>query len=424
MRASLIATLIGMLGVTGCGGGGSSVPASGGSGGGGGGTSGSNVQPVMVDSGPAAIANSTSPAVNTLYTTVTVCAPGSTSNCQAIDHIQVDTGSSGLRIISSVLGVTLPMRKDTSGNVIAECVKFVDGSSWGTIRQADIKIAGEVASALSVQVIGDATYQIPSACAGTGKTEDTVAAFGANGILGVGPFIQDCGSSCTVQGGGIYYTCTSSTACADTGMPLAMQVTNPVAAFAVDHQGVIIQLPAVSSTDAGPVNGSLIFGIGTQTNNGLGSAQVLTLNANGELGTNYKASQLTRSVIDSGSNAFYFPDASINVCGQSTAAPGFYCPLSGTLALTATMVGVNGTSAAIDFSVANADSLFKSGARIAAAVALAGSSAGLAPPTAGSTFDGSNTFDWGLPFYFGRTVYTVIENENTTGGGVGPYFAF
>jgi hypothetical protein len=32
-------------------------------------------------------------------------------------------------------------------------------------------------------------------------------------------------------------------------------------------------------------------------------------------------------------------------------------------------------------------------------------------------------FDWGLPFFYGRTVYTAIESQATP-AGVGPYFAF
>jgi hypothetical protein len=32
-------------------------------------------------------------------------------------------------------------------------------------------------------------------------------------------------------------------------------------------------------------------------------------------------------------------------------------------------------------------------------------------------------FLWGLPFFFGRTVYTAIENKDTP-GGQGPYVAF
>src|SRR3954453_20732603 len=158
-----------MLCVAGCGGGGSSL--GGGGGGGGDGTpTGSNVQAIVVDSGPPKVASSNRPAINTAYTTVKVCAPGSTTNCQTIDHIQVDTGSSGLRILSEVLTITLPVKKDTAGNVIAECVGFVDGASWGPVRQADVNIGGETALAQEVQIIGDTSYAVPTECNGAGGT--------------------------------------------------------------------------------------------------------------------------------------------------------------------------------------------------------------------------------------------------------------
>jgi hypothetical protein len=32
-------------------------------------------------------------------------------------------------------------------------------------------------------------------------------------------------------------------------------------------------------------------------------------------------------------------------------------------------------------------------------------------------------FDLGMPFFFGRNVFTAIENQ-TTPGGTGPYFAY
>jgi hypothetical protein len=78
-------------------------------------------------------------------------------------------------------------------------------------------------------------------------------------------------------------------------------------------------------------------------------------------------------------------------------------------------------SSSINFSVANADSLFSTNSTIAAAVSLAAPSGSVS--TDGSTFDGTDTFDWGLPLYFGRNVYTAIENQNTS-AGMGPYFAF
>jgi hypothetical protein len=410
VRANLLAALIGMLCVVGCGGGGSV------NGGGGGTPTGANVATLTVDSGPSAVASSNSPAVNTLYTTVTICVPG-TSTCQTIDHIEVDTGSSGLRIISSELAISLPLQTNSSGNTIGECVGFVDGSSWGIVRLADVKIAGESASNLPVQIIGDAAFAPPSGCT---ANEDTVGTFGARGILGVGPFIQDCGSSCTVPTN-TYFTCTNTNAttpCSPAAMPLAMQVSNPVASFAApDNNGVIIKLDSLSGT-AASVGGSLIFGIGTQGNNGLGGAKVLTLDSAGRLTTDYKTSTLDRSFIDSGSNAYYFPDTTIKSCPDGSVAPKFFCPGS-TLSLSGTIVGANGATAIVNFVLADAVSLFTGKTTVAAA---AGLGAPITSVNSGSS-DLSHTFDWGLPFYYGRSVYTAIENQNTS-GGLGPYFAF
>ncbi len=52
-----------------------------------------NVQPITVNAGPA------NNYANGLFTSVTICVPGSTSNCQTIDGVLVDTGSSGLRVL-------------------------------------------------------------------------------------------------------------------------------------------------------------------------------------------------------------------------------------------------------------------------------------------------------------------------------------
>ena len=162
-----------------------------------------NVESLTVDAGPAA-------AINTAFVSVKVCSPGTTT-CQTIDHIEVDTGSVGLRLVSSALTITLPAEKDASGHPLAECLQFADGTSWGSLAVADIQLpgSGETASNVNVHIIGDPTYPTPpSDC--SGKPENTVSTFGANGILGVGPFAQDCGSACVAAATPIpatYYSC-------------------------------------------------------------------------------------------------------------------------------------------------------------------------------------------------------------------------
>jgi hypothetical protein len=204
-RFSLCAALC--ASVLSCGGGDSGL-ATGSSGSSGSSTpTGSNVVGVVVDAGP----TSTSPDINTLFTTVTVCVPGSTTNCQTIDHIQVDTMSYGLRILAPVLTISLPVQPTSNGSSLVECTAFADGYSWGPVALADVQVSGESASSVPVQVIGDPNFtNVPADCSGVGPAEDTVVAFGANGIIGVGVFAQDCGSGCvSVVDNQVYYSCTS-----------------------------------------------------------------------------------------------------------------------------------------------------------------------------------------------------------------------
>ncbi len=368
---------------------------------------GANVASVVVDAGPAGTND-----VNTLFTTVTVCLPGSTTSCQTIDHIQVDTASYGLRILASVLTLSLPVQTMTNGDSLVECTQFVGGYAWGPVASADVQISGETAHSVPVQVTGDPSFtSIPAACSGTGTEEDTVATFGANGILGVGAFAQDCGAGCvnTVDNGD-YYAC-SSTQCQPTAVSLASQVPNPVTLFATDNNGVIVQLPSVAAQGAATVTGSLIFGIDTQSNNKSGGSQsVITLDNFGEFETAFTGEILSQSFLDTGSNGLYFNDSSLTAC-TDTNVKDFYCPAS-TQNLTASVQGQNGVSANVSFSVGDAQTLGANDPTFVAFPTLAG-------PYPGTTA----SFDWGLPFYYGRSVYTVIENS-TTSVGTGPYVAF
>jgi hypothetical protein len=376
----------------------------------------SNVVSVVVDAGPDA--SPTSGTVNTLYTTVTICAPGSTANCQTIDHIQVDTGSVGLRILAEALTLTLPVQKAMNGNSLVECTVFADGYSWGPVGLADVQISGEKAASVPVQLIGDSRFPtVPSDCSGTGMAEDTVAAFGANGILGIGVFAQDCGDACVAAAlTASYYSCTAAQ-CSGTTVPLAAQVANPVALFPTDNNGTIIDLPNVASPGAVTLTGTLIFGIDTQSNNASGTQTVLTIAGSagsgatppGDLAVDYHAQTLAQSFVDSGSNGIYFNDANIAQCTNADSSD-FYCPPS-TLNLTATLLGINGLSAIVDFSVDNAESLGTSHPTF------------IVLPTLAGTNPLTDSFDFGLPFFYGRRVATALESQ-TTSVGTGPYVAY
>jgi hypothetical protein len=343
---------------------------------------------------------------------VTVCRPG-TSICQTIDNVLVDTGSFGLRIIApGVLdaALALPAVTNAAGNPVGECAQFISGFMWGSVRRADVKIAGEAALSLPIQVVSDATSgfaNIPADCSSTGANMGTVAASGANGILGVGVFNRDCGTACSIVViPGTYYGCTT-TSCTGTVMPLASQVANPVAAFATNNNGVVLALPAVAAGGATTLTGALIFGIGTQANNQLGSATVYATNNSGNFTTTYKGVTLTSSFLDSGSNALFFPDAAIPACSGS---PAFYCPAT-TLSLSAVNTSFNGAATGtVNFTIENLQAL----AGTVKAASVGGSTAGI---------PGIQGFDFGLPFFFGRTIFVAIAGASTP-NGPGPYWAY
>ncbi|MBV8210186.1 MAG: DUF3443 family protein [Burkholderiaceae bacterium] len=414
LRLALFASAA-ALAASGCGGGGSSSassspsppPPSAG-----------NVTAMAVDGGP-----TVGGSINQSYVTVTVCVPGS-NTCQQIDHVWVDTGSTGLRIFSSVLTLSLPAVQ-LSSNTVANCIQFVSSAyAWGAVRTADVKISGEAASSVPIQVIADSAVPstAPSDCSNGGKTLNTPLLMGANGLLGIGVFQQDCGLGCQVNTPpptGFYYTCPGGGTCAAVNIATTSQVQNVVGMFATDNNGTLIQLQALPGGSLSTAVGSLIFGINTQSNNQLGSAVVFSadpgLTANfraGDIQTTYGGVTDPASYIDSGSNLWFFNDASITQCMSGGKPTGLYCPTS-PLSLQATMLPYDTPTNAASFTytfnvvdISNApDAAFNN----------AGGPAGAIGP-------GGATFDWGLPFFYGRNVYTGLEGK-TIGGHNGPFFA-
>lgn len=395
-----------------------------------------NTATVTLDAGPAAL--STGPdgytAFNEPYVTVTVCAPGSTTNCQTIDHIILDTGSVGLRIIQPVLNASLlaalPAETDTPGNAVGECYQYVNSYAFGSVRTADFSIAGEKVAAMPFQTIGDTgTFAgVPSSCSSGGGTSiATVKDFGANGIIGVGTTTTDCGSICTVNGGSsgaIYYDCPASgcssviARAANAAAPF-QQLPNPVAAFPTDNNGTIVALPSVPQPGVTTLTGTVTFGIGTQADNSLAAASVLPLTTSsnrlgeGFLTATYKGKQLTQSFLDSGSNDYFFIDTSLNPCTDPDLT-AFYCPPTPT-PLSPLLTATNGATASAAFTLYSP--LDVSGSSHVAP------GLGVNPTLVTPPLPFANSFDFGVPFFFGRTVYTAIEGR-AAGGVNGPYFAF
>jgi Protein of unknown function (DUF3443) len=392
--------LTAMTAMAGCGGGGSSKQANGIAV-----ANGPNVATLIVDGGPQGI-------INAPFVSVTVCEPG-TSNCVTVDHVLVDTASVGLRLMGSLLSaLNLPVSRDGNSNALYECVQFADSHTWGSLKTADIKIASEQASNLTLNIIDDSlppAVAIPADCSNGLPAANSVVSFGANGVIGLQPFKEDCPACTTQIIPGTYYTC-SGASCQGTMLTPAQLVQNPVYHFATDNNGVILQLPAVSSAGAFGVRGTLIFGIDTQANNQLGTARVLSLNPlSGNFATTYKGQVLNQSFIDSGSNGYFFNDAALANCTSSGAA-GFYCPGSAQT-LSATQTSNTGVASAVNFNVANAEALTSNQPTYTAFSNLAG------------TNPLSSSFDWGLPFFYGRNVYVAIEGRSTS-AGAGPYFAY
>jgi len=381
------------------------------------GTTAANTLSVVVDQGPAALAQANQGSANTLYASVTICTPGTTI-CQTIDHVQVDTGSIGLQILSEVINgpTPAPIIDPATQAPLRECVQFADGYSWGSMATADVTFGDAATGArsianLPIHIIGDkAAGSAPASCSKSLSSENTVLEFGANGIIGIGYFVQDCGMTCVTNAlSPLYYACPSQGTCQPTTVALSNQLTNPIAALSSDNTGAYIVLPAVSPPGAANLNGKIYFGVDTQSNNALGSATVYTVDDFGDFDTNYNSKDFGSSFIDSGSNAYFFADSTIVACKTDI---GWFCP-NPTLNLSATITGKNNASLVVNFTVGNAELLF-SDSSLTVFPTLAGSNGGF------TGLDAS--FDWGLPFLFGRPYFVLFENY--VGAAAKPSSAF
>lgn len=366
-------------------------------------SSGSNVLTLTVNCSTCSAATSAS-YPNKPCVTVTMC-DSTGANCQTIDDILLDTGDFGLRIFQQALSSTLltalnqnPVQ--VNGSTIYECIEYGDGSTvWGPVEFATLNTSPTVQ--LPIQVIGSTAGNPSSVCSGTLSSPSD--AF-YNGSLGLGIFAQDCGSTCANSATSQYFTC-SGKSCTETAVPLASQVQNPVAKSPTDNNGVLVSLPnSVPSTGAVSVTGSLIFGIGTRSNNTPSGVTVYGADSSGHLTTKLN-STVYSGFLDTGSNGIFFADSAIT---QSNIYSGFYAP-SSTLPLTAMNTDSSNVPISVIFQIENANNLFATSNYVF-------------NDLGGST--GGGLFDWGLPlFLLNQNVYVGIEGTSSS-LGTGPYWAY
>jgi hypothetical protein len=232
-------------------------------------------------------------------------------------------------------------------------------------------------------------------------------------VLGAGVFVQDCGAACVNAPAvlPLYFGCTAAGACTAENAALSAQVANPVAMFAADNNGIIINMPNLQNANGdASVQGELIFGIATQTDNALPATGLTVLGADGNgnfTATFNGGAAVLSALIDSATDSYSFDDPAIAAC-TSGAYNGYYCPAVAPMSVFAVNTGVGpyAVTSTVNFAIADPNSFAANGA------AFAGLASG-----------GTANFIWGMPFFYGRKIYFGIDRR-TAGAYTGPYYAY
>lgn len=379
-----------------------------------------NVVPICVDAGP----NPSSVGVaNEAFVTVQLCVPGSTSQCVVIDHVLVDTGSTGLRVAVEALHSTplaLPAVTAGNGRAVAECYLFVSGWIWGSVNKADVYIGGLVARNVPVHMVGQGSnnpglggnaFPNSTACSSqpnVGRDVGSVAGLGANGILGLSNPDHDCdGANCdVVASNNQYFTCASNV-CTSTTMATSGQPSHLGLYLNDFADGVIVSMSSLSGTSASSLQGTLSFGIGNIPS----TAHQLVLDSQGHFNVSYDGTSYTQAYLDSGSNALYFNSSVHAISRCPSPNNDFYCP-SSPLQISAMNSDSNGHNNTVTLTINNFDNVVNATTYVAAGIAGPWSGVGTTPDA---------VFDWGFPFFIGRTVYVARAGTHGSSYGVDAY---
>jgi hypothetical protein len=381
---------------------------------------GSNLLPINVSQGPGAGLT-----LNRPYTTITLCM-ANTPYCQTIDHVLVDTGSTGIRIFKQVLNANLAGPEDNQG-WLGEYQAFGTGNSWGPVVGRLVTLGGEPSVSLKIQII-DSSWGggVPDGYSSSWNSPDDA---GFNGILGIGlsnPYPWDSGS---------YFSCQSGVcSILPSQPPIEYALENPVFLLPRDNNGIIISMPKISADGQTSASGTLVLGIGTQPDNdpkNFSANWLFTVPAKGLFeGT----AHVTMTAANMSFN-WLLPDSGTNSITFAPPLPGSYVHLNGTYCLPSplqnfpTLISVPGTTSGtwpFTFAIECVDDLqppncVPSNPTQGETLCLvAFNDVGAA---SGIPYD--DYFIFGLPLFYDRDVYIVYPDASAPLPlGKGPLYGF
>ncbi len=335
---------------------------------------------------------------------ITVCQPG-TPRCATIEDVMIDTGSTGLRLESSAVPtwLRLPPFLGPGGRPLAECVRFVHDTAWGTLNRADVRLGGLTARGLPLQVVDDQGGSQPPACPRSDVRPTS------NGTLGVGQHLFDCQGACEqrAEAPGVFVRDDTGWSPIEGVVEPRYRLPNPVSYLPGHDNGIVIDLGSPPNGGAREITGTLTFGVGVVAGDGVGTAGILHLDASGRFTTMLGGRSYPSSYIDSGTETYVLSDDGLPRCRDMAWA---YCA-EPRRTLDAEMVGADGGKIMTRFSV---------GSYRASRERHAGASddvAEVAEPQ-------STAFVWGAPFFLGRRISLVIDGRSipSAPGLVGPFY--
>ncbi len=284
--------------------------------------------------------------INTPVVTLTICVPGSTSNCQEVPNILLDFGSTGLRL-SHTLSIAGELPQETAnGQPLTECYYFESGYNYGPVVSATVTL-GTNHVTVPVQI---SNSLLSAPCGSLVSPSSSSAPFEPlyNGILGVlFPQYDNTSSSAIYLAGEQVWTPAQNET-----------VQNPVYLLTStsNNNGVLLSISTtVSETTGAPgFTGTLTFGAPTS---GTTSLQTDT---SGEINAAYPSgSASVPAFFDTGSNGFFIenPDNIPNCTGNLA---GFFCGNAPSQSATLTGTGTN-LSYTLTFAIDNAQTLLSTG---------------------------------------------------------------